>query len=85
VLIRRSDGSPINGLRRFQILQEEPDRLRVRAALADDVDSDWLDVLTQAGARGIGGVQIDVEQVSEIPFESSGKFKRVISTVRRRP
>ncbi len=85
VLIRRSDGSPIHGLRRFQILQEEPDRLRVRVALADDVDSDWLDVLTQAGARGIGGVHIDVEQVSEIPFESSGKFKRVISTIRRRP
>jgi phenylacetate-CoA ligase len=72
----------IPGVRQFKIIQESLERTRV--LLVTDHGFSEKDIATIR--KGIGkrlgsGVHIEVERVAEIPLESSGKFRYVVSHV----
>jgi phenylacetate-CoA ligase len=72
----------LESVERFQVVQKRPDHLLVRIQVTDQYrpqDSDFLlDKIRQAmGER----VQIDIEQVAEIPTLPSGKLRFTISEV----
>ena len=77
-------GEAIRGVHRYQLVQETVDRLEVRVVLGEDPAPDWREALTSGAGKVLEGVELDVRQVDEIPLESSGKFKRVVSTLSRR-
>jgi phenylacetate-CoA ligase len=75
----RPDGSRVRGIHRYQLVQETTDQLVLFAVLEDNVDADWVEVLTSAAQRELGGLHLKIHQVSDIAFEHSGKYKRVVS------
>lgn len=74
---------PFDTLRKSQIIQERPDRLRVLLVPTGGFTDDDRRTL-HAGLidRLGGGMQIDFEIVDDIPQEQSGKFRWVVSKVR---
>jgi hypothetical protein len=66
------------GLRKYQVMQESPKCLRWRivAAPMDDSERRWLTDTTRAY---LGDIDVQIEQVSDIPVARSGKFQYVIS------
>lgn len=77
----RPDGTRINGIHRYQLIQETIDRLILRIVIGNDVDSDWRETLATTAREALGGLQLDIQEISAIPLESSGKYKRVISRI----
>ncbi|MCK4624121.1 MAG: phenylacetate--CoA ligase family protein [Phycisphaerae bacterium] len=74
----------IPGVRQYQIVQEDVDSIRVRVVLEDGFPADGLERIRGGITERIGAeVRVDVEQVSEIDQDPSGKFRHVISQVAR--
>ncbi len=70
------------GLRQFKIIQES--RLETRVLLVTDpgFDTALLDEIPRKIRSRLGdAVQVEVEQVADIPPERSGKFRYVVSRV----
>jgi phenylacetate-CoA ligase len=71
------------GVRRFQVTQEEPARVRFALATRDMAEPDRarLEALVR-GALG-PGVCVDFEEVSDVPLTPSGKLQVVINRIPR--
>jgi phenylacetate-CoA ligase len=73
---------PFGGIRKSQIIQEEPDLLRVLLVLAESFSEGERARLIAGLQERLGtGMRIMAEEVEEIPSEASGKFRWVISRV----
>lgn len=79
----RPDGSRIRGITRYQLIQESPTELILRTIVDKNADADWEKMVTASAVRNLGGIRLRIEEVAELPFENSGKFKRVISHLER--
>lgn len=68
----------VQGVRRFQVIQETMDRIMVRVIPKDGpVDPEQITSVIQ---KAVGNpVSVSVEQVDTLPLESNGKFKIVKS------
>lgn len=68
------------GIRKFKILQESVDHTRVLLAVDPDFDRNNVERIRAGMARRLGeGVRIDVDLVQDIPAETSGKYRHVVS------
>lgn len=68
------------GIAKFKIVQESLDHTRVLLVTEPDFDRGSAARIQTAMAQRLGaGVSIDVEFVSDIPAEASGKYRYVIS------
>jgi len=70
----------VPGVRQFKVIQETLDRTRV--LLATDRDFREVDVETIRGGIGTrlgADVRVEIERVAEIPRETSGKYRFVVS------
>jgi phenylacetate-CoA ligase len=69
-------------VRAFKIIQESLDLTRVLVVLEADLNNDLQSKIIQGFQARLGaGVEIQVEQVTEIPAEKSGKFRYVVSKI----
>lgn len=72
----------IPGLAQFKIVQETLDHTRFLLVTTAGFDPACIAVIEQAASERLGaGVRVEVELVSRIPAEASGKFRYVISRV----
>ncbi|MPY87939.1 MAG: hypothetical protein GEU99_08465 [Luteitalea sp.] len=70
------------GIRQVQFVQERPDAVTVRLARGPAWSADTLKQLTARVRSFLGDTMaVDVEHVSEIPLERSGKYRFSISTL----
>lgn len=70
------------GIERFKIVQESLDRTRVLLVPGHGYTSDTAELIRAGLCERLGaGVSVDVEAVSEIPAEQSGKYRYVASRV----
>ncbi|GIL06992.1 MAG: adenylyltransferase [Betaproteobacteria bacterium] len=70
------------GIERFKIVQESLDRTRVLLVPGHGYTSDTAERIRAGLCERLGaGVSVDVEAVSEIPAEQSGKYRYVASRV----
>jgi phenylacetate-CoA ligase len=76
----------IPGVARVQIVQEDEDRLSIRAVCESECDWARTAALLSDTARGIvgKGFEVSAERFDEIPRERSGKTRAVISNGRPR-
>lgn len=94
-VLRSADGRAIPGeffphlvkdfdaVRRFQVVQEEPGRVRFRL-VADGMSADDRGRLEMRVRQALGaGMRIDFERVSEIPLSAAGKLQVVVNRVKR--
>jgi phenylacetate-CoA ligase len=73
---------PLHGIAESQIIQDRPDRILVKLVPTTTLPEQEVTRLIAALRERIGpDMQVDVEQVSAIPRERSGKFRWVVSTV----
>ena len=82
VLFRLPDGTTVDGVHRYQIVQETIDRLLVRVVLKPNAGTRWREVLEAAVQRELPGMALEIHEIDEIPFEYSGKVKKVESRLR---
>ena len=74
----------IPGVQQYQIVQEDVDSICVRVVLDDGFPADGPERIRDGIIDRMGAeVRVDVEQVSEIAQDPSGKFRHVISQVAR--
>jgi phenylacetate-CoA ligase len=70
------------GVATFKIIQESLDLTRVLILRGDEYESSYEGIIRQEFKKRLGnGVEIEVELVTEIPKEKSGKFRYVVSRV----
>jgi phenylacetate-CoA ligase len=75
---------PLSGIRETQIVQDAPDHLLLNLAVdASFSEADRNSLLYELRKRTGDAMRIDLALVPEIPKERNGKFRSVISTVRR--
>jgi phenylacetate-CoA ligase len=68
------------GIRKFKIVQEDADHTRVMLVPDEGFDPGIEGRIRAGMAQRLGqDVRIDVEVVSDIPAEASGKFRYVVS------
>ena len=73
---------PMHNIRESQIVQSEPDRIVVKIVPRPEyTDEDTKQLVTGLQERLGDGVRVDLEFLSEIPRERSGKFRWVVSRV----
>lgn len=73
---------PLHGIAESQIVQDRPDRLLVKLVPTEQLPEAEVQRLITALRERIGpDMRVDVELVSAIPRERSGKFRWVVSTV----
>jgi phenylacetate-CoA ligase len=64
----------------FKIIQESRSSVRVQVVPASDGTDGWQDAIVSGFRRRLGqSVDVQIEPVSEIPPEASGKFRYVVS------
>ncbi len=69
-------------VRAFKIIQENLDLTRVLVVLEADLNDDLRTKIIQGFQARLGGsVEIQVEKVTEIPTEKSGKYRYVVSKI----
>ncbi len=75
-----------NGVRQYQVIQEEPDLLRVRLAVEAACDRPTTEARTRERMREASGgtVRMEFEYVDEIPRTRMGKEQVVVSRVAER-
>lgn len=72
----------VNGIRCFQVIQDDRNRIEVRVVGGPDFDKKQERVFLAAlRARTGNGMRIDLRQVEEIPREPSGKFRIVRNSI----
>jgi phenylacetate-CoA ligase len=72
----------IPGVQQFKVIQETLDRTRVLLATDRDFrDEDIETIRTGIGKRLGAKVHVEIERVAEIPRETSGKYRYVVSHV----
>jgi phenylacetate-CoA ligase len=69
------------GLRQYQIVQEEPDRVVMRVVPRGPLELEARERLRLALGSSLPGVHVRVEVVDSLPREPSGKFRIVRSDV----
>ncbi len=75
---------PLSGIRETQIVQDAPDHLLLNLAVdAAFSEADRESLLYELRKRTGHAMRIDLVFVPEIPKEGNGKFRSVISSVRR--
>lgn len=67
-----------------QIIQETVDHIRVKLVTLPEFEQANEEYLRKRIVDRVGDVKVDFEYVDEIPREKSGKFKAVISNVKRK-
>lgn len=71
----------IEGMRQYQFVQTEPDRVELKIVPGDGFDEDAGSALRRALAPVLPGVEVVVALVAAIPPEPSGKYRIVQSRV----
>jgi phenylacetate-CoA ligase len=71
-------------IRRFQVVQEDPSRVRVALDAARLTETDRLKFEAHVRAAIGPGVKVDFEPVRDIPLTPSGKLQVVINRAQRR-
>jgi len=72
----------MHNIRESQIVQSEPDRIVVKIVPRPEyTDEDTKQLVAGLQERLGDGVRVDLEFLSEIPRERSGKFRWVVSRV----
>jgi phenylacetate-CoA ligase len=75
---------PLSGIRETQIVQDAPDHLLLNLAVDENFsEADRESLLYELRKRTGDAMRIDFAFVAEVPKESNGKFRSVISTVPR--
>ena len=70
------------GIKAFKIIQESLDWTRVLLATDHEFDEQNCDKIIRGFKQRLGeSVAIEIERVPEIPKESSGKFRYIVSKV----
>ncbi len=65
----------------FKIIQESQFHTRLLLVMQSDIDNASIDFIRRNFHQRLGDIQLDIEFVSQIPREKSGKFKYVESKV----
>lgn len=74
----------ISGIRRFQVVQDQPGAILVKVAATEAFDpKQELAFVDALRARTGEGMEIRLQRVAEIPVAASGKFRIVINNVRQ--
>jgi phenylacetate-CoA ligase len=71
-------------VREAQIVQEAFDRVRVRYVAAPGFDGAAARSLVERLRSRLGEVQVELEEVAEVPREKNGKFRAVVSKIANR-
>lgn len=72
----------VKGVKNSKIIQESIDKTRIQLVTDDQFQEDSMDFLRTGIKQRLGeDVEVEIERVSEIPLEVSGKFRYVISHV----
>lgn len=72
----------VPGVRQFKIVQESLDHTRVLLATDETFDEAAVaGIVSGIGQRLGAGVRVEVERVAEVPKESSGKYRYIVSKV----
>lgn len=72
----------VRGVRQFKVIQESLDRTRVLLATDRDFREEDLEIIRLGIGKRLGrNARVDIERVSEIPREASGKYRYVVSNV----
>jgi len=74
----------MDAVQSFKIVQESLDLVRVLLICSDKDDQSIDETITEVFQKRLGAeVRVSVERVSEIPAESSGKYRYVVSKLQR--
>lgn len=80
-----SQRSPLGGFdshfRRFQVIQDARDHVTIQIVPEQDSSTDYRSVIAPELRRIHPMMQCSIKIVESIPFEPSGKFKKVISDI----
>jgi phenylacetate-CoA ligase len=68
----RSDGIPVG---QFQVIQRDPSSVELLITAERPLDDSACDRILSLASRRLPGVEIELEQVEEIPREASGKMR----------
>ena len=71
----------IEGLRQFQVVQEDQDRFLIRIIRGRGMAKTAPDAIREQLTPILGDVTIEVQEVDHIPREKSGKLRQFISHV----
>jgi len=75
---------PLFNIRKSQIVQDEPGRLRVRIVRGKDYsDEDSNLLISRLKEATAGELRVDLEFVEDIPRTKAGKYRWIISEVKR--
>jgi phenylacetate-CoA ligase len=74
---------PLDSVRRFQVIHEQPTKIKVLLALKKNSDSVHLvDLMRKQLQEACGnGIELELSLVDDIPIESSGKHQTCISKI----
>jgi len=76
---------PITTIEKSQIVQTDPDRILIRLVKGQGFKNNDEVELREGLAERLGKeIQIDIEYLEDIPIEASGKFRWVISKLKKR-
>ncbi len=68
------------GMRQFKIIQESLDLVRVQMAVGEEFANESCDTIEAGIKKRLGqGVAVRIERMEEVPKETSGKFRYVVS------
>ncbi|HWB28810.1 MAG TPA: hypothetical protein VG738_25225 [Chitinophagaceae bacterium] len=80
--------SIFNGLhtiKKSQVIQETLDDITVKVVTEGRLEQGGVDLIKQRIQSQLGDVKVIVEEVQEIPLTGNGKFKAVVSKLKRKP
>jgi len=77
-----ADGSYPEGLRRYQLVQDEVGAVRLRVVLSPDARLDLEEILLPPLQALHPDLRLTIERVDDIPLEPGGKFREVVCRVR---
>jgi phenylacetate-CoA ligase len=71
----------VPGVRRYQVIQEAPDHVRLTMIAPGLTDADRASIEQQVHTVVGEGVRVDIEVVAEIPLTAAGKLQVVVNRV----
>lgn len=73
----------LNGIKKSQVVQEAIDTITVKIVTDEHFNKADIDVITQRIQSQLGNVTVIVEKVDNIALTANGKFKAVVSKLKR--
>jgi phenylacetate-CoA ligase len=73
----------ISNIIRAQVIQEEIDHFIINVEVSSPLSTEQNEIILTRMKSQLGSIKVKVNQVDEIPLNANGKFKAVISKVKR--